>query len=110
MRKPFLAAELFETMAHHLGVVYVYEDAAPAAPAPTQPLTASDLSGLSQALLSALHQAAVRGDVDELQRLSQEVAVEDARLGRLLSALTRQLELEAILAATGRSQTEAKGP
>ncbi len=77
--------------------------------APTPPLTASDLSGLSQARVSALHQAAVRGDVDELQRLSREVAAEDARLGRLLSTLTRQLELEAILAATGPSQTEAKG-
>ncbi len=74
-------------------------------PAPT----ASDLSGLSEVRVSASHQAAVRGDVHELQRLSREVAAADARVGRLLSALTEQLELEAILAATGQSQTEARG-
>ncbi len=62
------------------------------------------------ARVAALHRAAVRGDVDQLQRLSQEVAVEDARLGRMLSALTKQFDLETILAATGPAQTEASGP
>ncbi|MCP5035832.1 MAG: response regulator, partial [Actinomycetia bacterium] len=37
MRKPFRAAELLETMAHHLGVVYVYEEAVAAGRHPPSP-------------------------------------------------------------------------
>ncbi len=37
MRKPFRAEELLETMAHHLGVVYVYEEAVAAGRHPPSP-------------------------------------------------------------------------
>ena len=100
MRKPFREADLFETLGEHLGVAYVYEEVTVPEAQPMGVLTRSDLSGLSPAQVGALHAAAVRGDVDALQRLSREIAVKDARLGRMLLALTEQLEIEAILTIT----------
>jgi CheY-like chemotaxis protein len=66
LRKPFREGALFELLAKHLGVAYVYEEGPLAGPAPPEMPELAALAGLPPAWLERLEQATARSDMDEI--------------------------------------------
>jgi CheY-like chemotaxis protein len=95
--KPFREHEIFDVMAKHLGLEYIYEpvDEMPAGrsvlPSPEQ------LQALPQALLSELHAAALRLDTAHTLKVIEKIAVIDAPLGAVLKGLAQNLEYDRLL-------------
>ncbi len=109
LRKPFHEGELFAAAARHLGVRYVYEDVAPAAPVeatgPARPpadeaaALAARLKAADARWLGELEQATVLGDLEAIHRLAGRVAGRDPALAQALTRLASSYEHDRILAA-----------
>jgi len=95
--KPFREHEIFDVMAKHLGLEYIYEpiDEMPAGwsvqPSPEL------LKSLPQNLLMELHAAAVRLDTAHTLKVIEKIAVIDAPLGAVLKGLAQNLEYDRLL-------------
>ncbi|WP_273702920.1 response regulator, partial [Candidatus Accumulibacter vicinus] len=76
LRKPYRATTLLELMEKHLGVRYLYGDDGGAAtePALDDNALADALQSLPDDLRARLEEAAIRGEIDEIDRLIAEVA------------------------------------
>jgi CheY-like chemotaxis protein len=111
LRKPFREEDLFDAIARHLGVAYVYEEIGPAAaelgaagqPAGDEQALAAQLAAASPAWLARLERAASLGDVQAIDRLAAEVAGEQPDLAESIARLARQFDHEHILAAIHRA-------
>jgi signal transduction histidine kinase/CheY-like chemotaxis protein len=111
LRKPFREEDLFDAIARHLGVAYVYEEIGPAAaepgaagqPAGDEQALAAQLAAASPAWLARLEHAAALGDVQAIDRLAAEVAGEQPDLAEGIARLARQFDHEHILAAIHRA-------
>jgi len=97
IRKPYRDAEIFDAIAKHLGVKYVYEEeAASGLPLPAD----SDFQGLSSLpprLLRELREAALFLDTGLALKLIGEAEALDAKLGSALNALAKGLDYGRIL-------------
>jgi CheY-like chemotaxis protein len=110
IRKPFHDTEIFDALAKHLGVRFVYEEeAAPIAGA--APLDTAALAGLPDELLNELEQALCRIDIAAVDRAIEEIRTCNDPLADALAPLARDSEfgrmLRSIRAArgeTGRSR------
>ena len=99
LRKPYRSSEVFDCMARHLRVRYVYR-AAPATTAMDPPtLCTADLEALPIALLDRLESAIISLDRDRIRKAVGEIANENAALGRLLAHLVDRLAFTPILDA-----------
>jgi CheY-like chemotaxis protein len=102
VRKPFREEEIFEKMAHYLGVLYVYE---PLVPLPKAEVTQSQMS---PELLDAmpvewreqLHQAATQVDAEQILQLIQQIPTEYANLTFALTDLVNRYRFDRIVALT----------
>ncbi|HTY88128.1 MAG TPA: PAS domain S-box protein [Candidatus Acidoferrum sp.] len=100
VRKPFHEQELFEALARHLRVKFIYESAPRQENAPEPPelaLKAKQLHSLPAELVRDLRQAVVELDTARTQALIEQVSARDASLGRALDTLARQLNYEGLL-------------
>jgi PAS domain S-box-containing protein len=100
VRKPFHEQELFEALARHLRVKFIYESAPRQESAPEKPelaLNAEQLRSLPAELLRDLRQAVVELDTARTQALIEQVTARDASLGRALNTLAAQLNYESLL-------------
>ena len=100
VRKPFHEQELFEALARHLRLKFIYETApreeAPlATPPPT--LRPEQLEALPAQLRQDLRQAVVELDTARTQTLIEQVAQHDAVLGKALADLAKQLDYKRLL-------------
>ncbi|NEP18008.1 MAG: PAS domain S-box protein [Leptolyngbya sp. SIO4C1] len=101
--KPLQEAAIFAQLVTHLQTEFIYEAApssllaAAAAPRPT--LTLDDLRPLPQDWLTALHQAAIEVDSQEIRRLLRLLPIEQAELAQKLSSLTQQFGFDEIIDA-----------
>ena len=100
VRKPFREQELFDALARHLGLKFVYdrapgsqhtEDASGLSVRPEQ------LEALPAQLLQDLRQAVIELDTIRTQALIEQVTERDASLGRALNSLAWQLDYKRLL-------------
>ena len=97
VRKPYREQDIFQVMAKHLGLEYIYEpieDGYAGRPAKTSP---EQLKALPHSLLNELHAAALRLDTAHILEAIEEVAVKDAPLGAALRGLAENMEYERLL-------------
>ncbi len=109
VRKPFQVADVFEAMAQHLGVRYLYQTP----PAPTAPLdrekpasaglTAEHLYALPIPWIEQFHEAALRLDEEQMLQLTRQV--EDSTLQAMLNTLIGTFQFDKLAQLTVQSKT-----
>ncbi len=104
IRKPFRESEIFEMMAEHLGLKYVYEEEgrgveAAASPVVFRELAPEDLSCLPPELLAKLREAASLGEIDALKSLMEEVEKYDKNLSATMRDMIRDFRIGPIVSA-----------
>jgi len=109
VRKPFREQELFDALARHLRLKFIYDkapgqQAAEAAPGPA--LRPEQLDALPVELLRDLRQAVVELDTVRTQALIEQVTGRDAALGRALNTLARQLDYQRLLKLLERQPSQ----
>jgi CheY-like chemotaxis protein len=111
LRKPIEAADLFEKIGKHLGVVFVErrlgQPAARAGQMRTSDIRPADLAALPLDWLAAFSQALRRGRSAEMLKLTAQLGVEHADLAQSLAALVRVHAYDRLLVATGVALEEA---
>ena len=110
IRKPYHDVEILDALTKNLGVRFVYEEEAAAAPV-AAPLDAAALAGLPDELLKGLEQALVRIDIDAVDRAIEEIRTCNDPLADALAPLARDSEFGRMLrlirdarGETGRSR------
>ena len=106
VRKPFREEIIWEKMAQHLGVRYVYAEEAEVGKIPEENTTsdfrlqASDLSVMSTEWLAQLHQAATELRAKEIVQLTQQIPKEHTQLAKALTALVDNFRFDTIINLT----------
>lgn len=104
LREPCREAEIFDVMARHLGVRYIYEEEAAGrkakgeAEALGDALTPKALAGLPDDLLAELRQAVIDLDVDVIQAIIEGVREVNGPVGDGLADLAEDYQYDRILA------------
>jgi CheY-like chemotaxis protein len=110
VRKPFREQELFDALARHLGLRFIY-DQAPGhqgrEDAPGLSLRPEQWDALPPQLLQDLRQAALELDTTRTQALIGQVTELDASLGRALNRLASQLDYKRLLKLLERGHAQA---
>lgn len=99
VRKPYRVQEIFEVMAAHLGIKYVYEGAR-GEPEPVEPdvdLHPEQLATLPGDLLGQLYQAVVELDEDRIMVLIEKIKTIDAHMATALDIFVKKLTLTPVL-------------
>jgi len=99
VRKPCREQELFEVMARHLGLKYLYQGEGKQA-SPTRPKAAirpEQWGALPAELLAQLRQAVVEADTTRTLELIERVRERDAAIGGFLNDLARKLDYPQLL-------------
>uniref|UniRef100_B8HZD3 Circadian input-output histidine kinase CikA n=1 Tax=Cyanothece sp. (strain PCC 7425 / ATCC 29141) TaxID=395961 RepID=B8HZD3_CYAP4 len=104
VRKPFREEVIFEKMAAHLGVEYVYASPLPIA---TQSKTEAALLLAPETLqvmpsdwLARLHQAAIQADAELMAQLLSEVPLEQSQLAQSIALLAEAYRFDEIIDLT----------
>jgi PAS domain S-box-containing protein len=100
VRKPFHEQELFEALAQHLHLKFVYEMASPhesTEEAPEVAVRPEQLDALPAELRQELRQAVIELDTARTQALIEQVTERDAALGRTMNTLAGQLDYKRLL-------------
>ncbi|MBU7587383.1 MAG: response regulator [Nostoc sp. TH1S01] len=103
VRKPFRAEVIFEKMAQHLGVIYIY--ATEETKLPTQPqssvMSANELSSAISQMpvewVEQLHQAAIRVNAKSILQLIEEIPPSQAALAKRLTDIINDFCFEEII-------------
>jgi len=97
VRKPFTESVIFETMAKHLGVRYIYEEVSPVInTGSSYILTPEDLQVMSSAWLVRLHQAALDLDDELILTLIEQIPETYSRLAQGLKDMLEAFRLDKI--------------
>ncbi|WP_273702941.1 ATP-binding protein [Candidatus Accumulibacter vicinus] len=97
VHKPVRSATIFDCLARHLGVCYVYDEAAPAPASGTgPPPDPAALATLPAALRRALADALVTLDIAHIDALIGQVRERDAALARVLGEHAENFDYQAI--------------
>lgn len=97
IRKPYRDVEIFDALAKHLGVRFIYEKTTPVAAAPATSLSATDLAGLPDELLTGLEHALVQTDIGAVGQAIEGIRVRDPQLADALAAIAHDLQFGRIL-------------
>ena len=109
VRKPFREQELFDALARHLRLKFIYEKAPRQKSTPEAPeltLRPEQLDALPAELLRDLRQAVIELDTARTQALIEQVTERDASLGRALNTLATQLDYEGLLKLLEREHSQ----
>jgi PAS domain S-box-containing protein len=109
VRKPYREQELFEVMARHLDLKYVYEKKrGQISPVGLKAVIRPEQwAALPLELLTQLHQAAVELDTTRTLALIERVTALDASIGSLLNDLARRLDYPHLLRLLESETTKA---
>jgi CheY-like chemotaxis protein len=99
LRKPYRASEIFDCMALHLGVRYLYGQMASGANDAPALLRTGDLAALPCALYDELEQALISLDPVQIALVVGRISEYDASLGAVLAGFTEKFAFSPILAA-----------
>jgi len=97
--KPFREAVIFEKMALHLGVRYIYEEESPRKSEqdePAQQLTPESLSVLPRELIHKLYKAAASGDEQVVRVLIEQIPRSQKQIAEALTKLVDNMSLDMI--------------
>jgi signal transduction histidine kinase/DNA-binding NarL/FixJ family response regulator len=105
VRKPFRQEELFDALAEHLGVRFVYQELPSVAPTRRRPpgdglATASPreaLAALPADLVTDLHGATLRADLDSIASVIDRIRTKDEALADSLADLAHSFDHDTIL-------------
>ncbi|SER50092.1 ATP-binding protein [Giesbergeria anulus] len=97
VRKPYRSSEIFDCMAKHLGVRYLYEGLPEVDDNPTTALTPEMFASLPRALCQQFQQALESLEDERITAALQAVAAQDAVLGKALQRLVNNFAYPAIL-------------
>ena len=100
VRKPFREQELFEALARHLRLKFIYEEAPRQESTPEVPgltLNPEQLDALPAQLLQDLRRAVIELDTARTHALIEQVIKRDALLGRALDTLAARLDYKRLL-------------
>ena len=100
VRKPFREHEIFDTLARHLRLKFIYEKTGHSESTPKVPefaLGPEQLVTLPAQLLCELRQAVIELDTARTQALIAQVTERDASLGAALNTLATQLDYNRLL-------------
>ncbi|MBL8399062.1 MAG: response regulator [Candidatus Accumulibacter sp.] len=107
LRKPYRATTLLELMEKHLGTRYLYgEQAAATTPAVDDHALADALRSLPDELLARLEQAAIRTEMNQVERLIGEIAGHSQAAATRLQALADNFDYDRI----AELLRESRGP
>ncbi len=104
--KPLRETDLFDVMAKHLGVRYIYEDPQPGDEARAKKmaagtLTSEALAELPESLLAELKQATVSLDVNLMQTIIDQIREINATVADTLENLAKDFQFDRILDVLG---------
>jgi CheY-like chemotaxis protein len=104
VRKPFRENEIFDVLAQHLGVRFVYEEPTgaidedlAAASTRARELSRADLAGLPNAWRSKLHRAATRLDSEAVDDLIAKIRAQHGPLADALTVLAHEFRFDTIM-------------
>jgi len=98
VRKPYREQEIFEVMAKHLGLMYVYERGpGEEEDAPAMALSAEQLRNLPEDLRNQLHQAVLRLDTAGTLMVIEEIGALHSDIGAVFEKLVNNFEYERLL-------------
>jgi len=101
IRKPYREAEIYEALANHLGVRFLYAEEPTATPAPPQqPLDSSRLEAIPPDVLKDLSEAALRLDEDLCLDAAGRISDYDHELGEQLRRMVEEMQYKELLAIT----------
>ncbi|MEJ2661990.1 MAG: ATP-binding protein, partial [Desulfobacteraceae bacterium] len=96
IRKPYRSSEIFESLAKHLGVRFVYAEESRAAPEPVLPVAAA-LTSLPDPLIVELEQVLLRLDADAIAAVINRIRQHDEDLAAALTTLAKGFQYGKIL-------------
>jgi CheY-like chemotaxis protein len=108
MRKPFREQQIFEVMAKHLGLKYVYEEepVAPDAGVKTETqVTPQQLAALPGDIRNQLYQSAVELDEGRVLEIIEQIKAHDADIADALQTIVNQLEIHRLVKLLQGGQT-----
>jgi len=94
--KPYRDSEIFDCMAKHLGVQFIYDEPVNEKSASEQLLNAQHLKRLPEALLSALQQSTMSLDIEQSLTVIEQIRAIDAPLADALTERVNQFDFEAV--------------
>jgi signal transduction histidine kinase/DNA-binding response OmpR family regulator len=112
VRKPFREQEIFEVMAKHLGLKYVYEEefVEPEAEVETEvQVTPQQLAALPAGIRNRLNQAAVELSESKCLKIIEQIKAHDADMAGALKTIINQLEFDLLLDLLQGGQTKPGG-
>ncbi|HEY9601036.1 MAG TPA: response regulator [Allocoleopsis sp.] len=101
--KPFQETEVFDAIAKHIGVRYVYDEQISLQDSTVYDalvLNAEALAVLPADWLASFHQATIEGDLDLMLTLIAQIHAQNERLANALANLADNLHFEELLALT----------
>ncbi|MBW4444469.1 MAG: PAS domain S-box protein [Plectolyngbya sp. WJT66-NPBG17] len=90
LAKPFREAHLFEKLAEHLGVKYVYEEETTSSLEPLLELTREMLDTMPPDWVAQLHQASLAVDADQILQLIQQIPESKQQVAIALTELVQK--------------------
>jgi CheY-like chemotaxis protein len=100
VRKPYRMQEIYDALAQHLGMEFIYATQAPAAePAVSLALTPAMMAALPAVLRGELHEALVSLDSGRIMDVIGELAETEPALSRVLHQLADNFDYQSILKA-----------
>jgi signal transduction histidine kinase/DNA-binding response OmpR family regulator len=99
LRKPYRSSEIFDCMAAHLGVRYLYGQAEPGMNDTPVMVRPEDLEALPAGLCAELEQALLSLDAARIALVVGQISAENAALGTVLESFAEKLAYSPILAA-----------
>jgi signal transduction histidine kinase/CheY-like chemotaxis protein len=99
IRKPFMENTIFDILAKHLGVKYIYADTkqASAKELTETVLTSTRLTCMSQEWITQLYEAALEANTNQVLQLIGKIPQTETILIRSLTKLARQFDFEPIV-------------
>jgi len=109
LRKPYRPAEIFDCMARHLGVRYIYRETLPESAGEPVTLRPEELAALPATLLNELESAIISLDQIRIANAVRQVTEHSALIGSALSRLADQFAYTPILHALKSSKSRLTG-
>ncbi|MFB2837595.1 ATP-binding protein [Floridanema evergladense] len=99
VRKPFMEYTIFDTLAKHLGVKYIYAETALSTSEKfiETVLTSTQLTCMPQEWINQIYEAALEADTNQVLQLVQQIPQTEIKLIQSLTKLTREFEFEHIV-------------
>jgi CheY-like chemotaxis protein len=110
VRKPYRAAEIFDCLARHLGIRYLYREPSSASPGePAMVLRPADLAALPEELRAELRDALISLKRERIAEVIDRVSGRDATLGSALARCAERFAYTAILKAVEGCKAKSAG-